>query len=482
MKFHINEYILSRHADEELDEKASLRVAEHLSDCSFCRDKLTETKKMNSVFKMAPPIEESENFDFHFKQRLEVALKERERGNIFDELARDASRVIDEILRPKVPVLVRSAVTVIFLFAALFAGLYYTGVGYPSAVDITGDAFIYRPGKGAWEKLNKKDIVRAGDIIRCSQGSQADIALASKYHLRLKENSQIKVAALTPRYRKGRLQLDLANGDLLVDIGRGFTGSEFDIKTASAEIKALGTKFMVFATPLATGEKTWIGVAEGEVAVMATQVPGEAEREGVILSAGMKTEVATGGKTEKALPLTSKEWEMLSEVYMLGKKTRVALFISMNKNRAVQLLEPCAIYITDEKPRKIPRKLEESAVLVREAIREHDPDLHLEAIRKLEEIVKEDPRADYSVQLLLFIGAYYNYIGKTDLSISTFEGIIETYPKSPLIPLAEGALAYIYDEKLGDENKARLMYTDIINKYPDSPEAAFAQDRLERSP
>jgi len=60
------------------------------------------------------------------------------------------------------------------------------------------------------------------------------------------------------------------------------------------------------------------------------------------------------------------------------------------------------------------------------------------------------------------------------------EKCIEEYPNFEGIPTALFLLGQLYDEKiyLNNEEEARRLYTEIVNKYPNSPEAESAKGAL----
>jgi len=155
----------------------------------------------------------------------------------------------------------------------------------------------------------------------------------------------------------------------------------------------------------------------------------------------------------------------------LGEKRRVALLISTGKNRVRELLRPCPIYISDVKPRTIGESLEETVRIIDEAIQKKDQTLHLNGIRRLEMVLQDHPDLKYEPQLLLFIGAYYNYLGMPDEAIATFKKVSGKYEGSTFAGMALYAIGIIYDEKLKDANLAGQYYNMVLEKYSKSPEA-----------
>ena len=80
---------------------------------------------------------------------------------------------------------------------------------------------------------------------------------------------------------------------------------------------------------------------------------------------------------------------------------------------------------------------------------------------------------------MLFIGAYYHYLDDHEAAKDTFARVLKEYPGTPLASLAECAKAYMCETSLKDQVTADRLYKEIIKKYPTSPEADFARERLQ---
>ena len=115
---------------------------------------------------------------------------------------------------------------------------------------------------------------------------------------------------------------------------------------------------------------------------------------------------------------------------------------------------------------------------IKEAIETHDPAKHLEGIKILEKIVQEHPNAKYNAQLMLYIGAYYEYISYHKQAIRAFEKVIIEYPNSTMASIAKCAIGVIYEEKLNDPSRANAVYRLVLDKYPNSLEAIWAEEKL----
>ncbi len=63
-------------------------------------------------------------------------------------------------------------------------------------------------------------------------------------------------------------------------------------------------------------------------------------------------------------------------------------------------------------------------------------------------------------------------------ALTSFYDVVSNYPLSPKVAASTLKLGQTYD-KLGDPEKARLMFDRVVEQYPDSPEAEVARKTLE---
>jgi cytochrome c-type biogenesis protein CcmH/NrfG len=297
--------------------------------------------------------------------------------------------------------------------------------------------------------------------------------------MRIKENAEIRVANLTRRRLHGVASFYVKQGGVLVDIETSFRGSQFKILTPTAEAKALGTKFVVDVED-ERSEKTWVGVLEGSVEVKSAYEPPRyaMAKRSVVVQAGEKTEVAPDAVPRTPQRLMEREWQRMQELYRIGRKPQVALLVSTGIYRVRELLRPCPLYISDEEPRTIPPLLEEALNAINEALQNKDREKHREAIATLEKIVEEYPDPRYNPQFLLFIAAYYNYLGMYQEAIDVLEEVLRGYPESSLASLAQCAIGVIYEEGMHDTQKATEAYQKVLRDYPHSPETWMAKKEL----
>jgi len=436
-------------------------------------------KNFDMVMANLKAIEPSPAFEFEFQQRLrDQALKAREELPLakFFKLAFESIRYV---IIPEMPALVRVAAS----FAVVFSiGIYIYGAQplCPISVSGVGIVTVQTAGVVSSKTFMPGNILKAGDIITTGSGGQIDISLSGKYSIRIKGNSSFKIAKLTPRLGHGTAAFKLAGGTALIDIEKGFKGSKFIIDTDAGRAVALGTKFSVDVSRDKSAT-TDIAVVEGKVKVSSNFKPKKMllASNTVYVGPGQKTEMAIGRIPDKPDRIMAEEWSRLEELYRIGKKPQVVLMIKNTPDRVKQLLAPCAIYISDEKPRDIPEEFELAVRKIEEALKSGDDSKHLDAIKLLENMVNEHPSPKYGPQFLLYIGSYYEYMEQHAQAVKAFERVLDEYPNSPFASIAQAAIGVIYKEKIKDEAKAGEAFRKVLKNYPDSLEAIFVKEELE---
>lgn len=77
-----------------------------------------------------------------------------------------------------------------------------------------------------------------------------------------------------------------------------------------------------------------------------------------------------------------------------------------------------------------------------------------------------------------WIGECQYRMGRYRDAIKSFYDVVSNYPLSPKVAAATLKLGQTYD-KLGDPEKARLMFDRVVEQHPDSVEAEVARKALE---
>ncbi len=474
---------VSRFADGMCAGRAKEVLEAHIDGCAVCQENLSIIKNYKLLLGRLDTIRESEGFDFEFRRKLdEVIARSRLKRTSAGDIIPRMLETLGRIALPRTPVLIRATLSLFFVIAAGVLTFCCTSVELPAVVSATGSAKIYSARYASQRDMSAGVAMKVekGDVITTGPGSTVDIEVPSRFALRVKEKTTLKVARLGHRFWGDGCAFDLANGRTLVRIDKRRDGSEVIIRTPALEASALGTKFLVEASQRDKG-RTKVGVLDGSVAVRKSAgrpagSPGEAE---VVLSAGQKIEGIMGGPLGQPGRLVEAEWEELEELYQIGKKPLVVLLVRNTPMRVRELLRPCPIYFYDEKPRELPELFGKALRSINEAIKTGDKKAHLDSIRILEELVSARPNPKYEPQLQLFIGAYYEYIGLHKEAIQSFQKVIDKYPQATYASMAKCAIALIYEEKLNDRQRAEKEFQEIIKTYPYSLEARFVEDKLE---
>lgn len=366
---------------------------------------------------------------------------------------------------------------IIFGYAHFFSPL------YPVVSGTKGALSVCRSGEGKWVTVQKPKLrLRENDIIKTSGKGRADIVIPNLYHVRLKSNSEIRLAKAGPRISSESIKYDLSRGKAFVYYKKGKSRrKKFEIDTPEAGLSVVGTEFMV--KTMHGAQSTWVGVLDGAVRVAGRDVKSallKPEPETVRVEAGEKSTVRKGQAPARPKRLLENELLELEELYRIGEKPQVALLISTGKSRVRELLSLTPLYISAEMSGILPEKIEEIAKIFNKAIEEGSKAKHIESIKEFENIIRYHPNPKYDVQFLLFIGAYYEYLDEHQEAIDTFQRIIVRYPKSNLRSLAQCAIGIIYEEKLNAPSSARIAYKKVLSEYPESPEATEARRALAR--
>lgn len=92
--------------------------------------------------------------------------------------------------------------------------------------------------------------------------------------------------------------------------------------------------------------------------------------------------------------------------------------------------------------------------------------------------VKDYPNDSLSPDYLFKAADFLMYANKPVQSLNFFDKILKNYPDYSKTPQSLFLKAYIYENFFKDLNKAKIIYTSFIEKYPDNDFADDAQASL----
>jgi tol-pal system protein YbgF len=99
------------------------------------------------------------------------------------------------------------------------------------------------------------------------------------------------------------------------------------------------------------------------------------------------------------------------------------------------------------------------------------------AISRFKEFLKKHPKSNLADNAQYWIGESHYGLREFDQAIIEFDAVRRRYPQGEKVPAALLKQGYAFAE-LGEKLNARLLLQEVIEKYPDAPEAAKAKLRL----
>jgi tol-pal system protein YbgF len=99
------------------------------------------------------------------------------------------------------------------------------------------------------------------------------------------------------------------------------------------------------------------------------------------------------------------------------------------------------------------------------------------AISRFKEFLKKHPKSNLADNAQYWIGESHYGLREFDQAIVEFDAVRRRYPQGEKLPAALLKQGYAFAE-LGEKVNARLLLQEVIEKYPNAPEAAMAKLRL----
>jgi tol-pal system protein YbgF len=99
------------------------------------------------------------------------------------------------------------------------------------------------------------------------------------------------------------------------------------------------------------------------------------------------------------------------------------------------------------------------------------------AIGRFRDFLKKHPKSRLANNAQYWIGESYYALRQFDQAILEFDAVRRKYPQGEKVPAALLKQGFAFAE-LGEKVNARLILQEVVEKYPQSPEAARAKQRL----
>jgi outer membrane protein OmpA-like peptidoglycan-associated protein len=112
-------------------------------------------------------------------------------------------------------------------------------------VFIVGDVFLRPVSDTEWIRATVGDIISEGTFIKTYENSYCELVVGSGTIFRMKDRSELRLAALPENERNNRTLIQLLTGDLLTRAEKVAYRSRDTVRTETATLKVKGTGFLV---------------------------------------------------------------------------------------------------------------------------------------------------------------------------------------------------------------------------------------------
>jgi len=470
MECKFDQNLLSFYLDNEVSEEETRKIELHLKECEKCRRKLSELRNVSSILNELETVEVSSDYDRSFSKKFNQVVARKEKSQEPKITPWERWKLWEEVksIISGASTVAKVTVTAVFVMIVGYTLFALRPGSFPTVITAKGNIQKYNKEMQSWQLIESGNNLHEGDIIKAAENSFIDIELDGIYKMRIKPESEILAKNITRSRREGVTQFELIKGNLLVKIDKPLDKSKFQVKTPFGIAEAKGTEFMVNMKSI--DSQTLLGVAEGSVLVKTV------EKE-CLVNKDEKVIVSSSGVTRGPYPLEKEDEEDLKEIKQIGK-IFVVLGISDTPQRTKELLSPARLYAYGKYPIEVGDMLDRVLVLLSRASKTDNRELHLSSIEKLRKIIEQYPNEEYNPQILLFLGAYYEYLSLHSEAIQVFEQTEDKYKGTKWGTIAMLAQGIIYEEKLEEISKAKEIYDKILTSYPESPEAKFVKEKL----
>lgn len=100
------------------------------------------------------------------------------------------------------------------------------------------------------------------------------------------------------------------------------------------------------------------------------------------------------------------------------------------------------------------------------------------AVRRYTQLIPDAPTPELAVQMKGYLAVAYQQLGKWDHAVTTLEELTGA-PHGVNRPLVLLMLGTIYQNKLGNPQKAESIYTKLVTEFPEHPFGKAAKTKLE---
>ena len=357
-------------------------------------------------------------------------------------------------------------------------------VGILVGLGVTGVGLLVRPvpgplkvvssvGFGEVRGMEGERRIASGEAVQAWGGGGVDLEIPGEVLLRMEPGStmtwQQKGGGI---FGKPEVIVDLLRGGFVARTREGFWGNRLEIRTPTAMTLVRGTAFSVDVDP--REDATNVKVLAGKVFISPYL-----KEVGVQVSAGEGSRIRGGRLPEAPVRLSVEEMEKLMEAYRIGGDPDVAVVVGIGPGRVEELFKGAPLYVS---------KRVESGVhpLVRERVRQLNEalwggkELDLRAVKILEMAVGYAKDPAVAVPLRLYAGSVAIRRGDLPGARLHFEQVVEGYPDHPQASLALGAMG-VLAERQKDTEKAKGLFKQVLSDYPKSPEAVVAKEFIRKN-
>ncbi|HOJ63237.1 MAG TPA: FecR domain-containing protein [Spirochaetota bacterium] len=136
-------------------------------------------------------------------------------------------------------------------------------VSNAKVIMVEGNAFVLDQTTNQWEQLVAGDLLKESDTIKTESKSNVEIQFQEGSIIKIKENSELKIAKLYSEQNINNTKLFLNSGTLLAKPEKQTEGSSFEVDTKSITAGVRGTEFIV----VAGSNVTKVAVNSGKVII-----------------------------------------------------------------------------------------------------------------------------------------------------------------------------------------------------------------------